>query len=345
MANNNGKWQKTEREIEYSILASKVVEEFEPKILGDYLSFANGYNTRMSPPQPQTQAMRNEIPPYDEDRKLKPEIGTKEEYKPITQTQTQMDKIDPEDIHADMEEVFIPIEIDDNGLVVDSAFEVPTISVNKIASGMFKRGLSYSSTSKKNIERNVGTFATFDFVSLPYELGKLIEERNERIRSSNGHISSQDLEDIVHENKIYRFVPTKTSLLVFDGFDSQLDIKLHDGDEHLTPREILEHFGDYRLSEGYINDGYALRIRKVPEKKLDDQVRKMSSREQNIPSEKAPGDLLDNGNELLSDAREKLIESKEEIERLEKENEQLKKLLAMYQNNSQLSDEESNIKV
>lgn len=306
--NNNGIWQKVGKEIRYDILSSKVIEEFNPKILGDYLGFANKNRQQV--------------------------------FIPKTQTQPQKEKVDFEDSKHGMDEIFVPVVINDSGMVVDPAFDIPTLSYYRITGGMTRRGLSYNSITRKEINRNSGTYATFDFVVFPNDFGKLFDEQNERIMSSGGPIPFVKLEDIICENKIYKFVPVKFPILANEGFNTQLDVKLPDKDDVLTPKEILEYFGDYRLNEGYINDGFL--IQKIPMKKIANK--KITNKEQNvinIRQSRETTNTLSEKNEL-KDARDKLVESKKEIERLRQENEQLKQLLSAYQNKKQLNFNQSN---
>lgn len=359
VANNNGTWQKIERKIEYDVLASKVVEEFDPQALGAYLGFAHNYNTHAYIPQTQTQPQREKIDLEDTQPKLN-ERYISENNIPQTQTQPQRQRIDPEDINNNMEEIFIPVKIDDNGIVVDTAFDVYASLPghhNRIAGEYFARGLSYNSTTRKEIYRIFGTFATFDYVKIPYGFIELFDKQNERIRDSNGQILFVNLEDIIYNNKIYRFVPTKFQLDAVYG--SHLDIKLHDRDLHLNPKEILEFFGDYRLNEGYQNnDNY---IQKVPYRKHDELVRKTNDVEHNVSNVNQSEELSKSSNsndELLKLAREELVESKEvqrflreENDRLKKENDRLKKekeelqgLIEAFKNRLELEMSRSNTK-
>lgn len=337
--NNNGIWQKTERKIGYDVLASRVVEEFDPKTLGNYLSFANSYHTNTyasDTPQTQTQTQRQTIPPHSRNNDLVPEFEIEKKWEPQTQTQTQRQEIDRNERQPDMQEVFIPLWTDESRTLVDPTFFIYT-----------KKGLSYNSTTEKKVNRSFGTFATFDFVNLPDEFKSLFRKLNEKIIENNGRITLDDFNDITYGNTIYRFVPTMFRISANNGFESKLDVKLYDEqgyklydeDGALSPRDVLEHFGDYRLYEGYLTQNFP----------VNDQDNWLSIEIGGIAKRTADKELAAVKNmaekpleDALEDAYNKISKYQEEIKKLSQENEQLKHLLATYQNNEQFDYNHSN---
>lgn len=103
IACNDGVWHKVNEKINYSVLASHIVQEYNPEILGKKLNFyrenksnvIDNFNKKSATIQTQTQVKRQEKPPFkNNEEQFFTNISDNSEYYQ-TQTQTQREEIPP----------------------------------------------------------------------------------------------------------------------------------------------------------------------------------------------------------------------------------------------------------
>ena len=126
VVNSNGKWQKSERKIDYSKLSSKVIENYDPKVLGNNLEFFrldNSYTfnqlgisieQQKLQPKTQTQSKKVKNSPIKNTSNQDYSFDVKEP-EPTLKTQTEMVKQEIKHHHSskkEKKEVFVCIPTD-----------------------------------------------------------------------------------------------------------------------------------------------------------------------------------------------------------------------------------------
>lgn len=122
----DGRWQKSERKLDYRMLSSREIEKYDPKVLGEDLQMLKEINTqsyeqpegilnehKIGAPQTQTQPQRDKKPPVGNSKEQNPYIISKEDgYVPQTQTQPLREEILPHHEKVEKREIFICVPTD-----------------------------------------------------------------------------------------------------------------------------------------------------------------------------------------------------------------------------------------
>lgn len=287
IVNRNGRWQKSDRKIDYSKLSSREIGKYDPKALGGDLQIERLSNTQsyeqpegilsehiITIPQTQIQTQRDKKLPVGNSEEQNSYIISKEDgYVPQTQTQPLREEIPPHyEEKKDNTIVYIQIETDSSKKQVFPAF-----FDDKALQYCGRKNLTYHHSddeemvnfqgaselyyeSEKNglelFEGNVLTYDEFKIVELPKEVVSLICKQYDDvgIKDRNGFelIKYSDLKDVTVGNVIYKLVPVVNKIYLNYPHVS-FDVFLNEDSKRFTPGEIIEHFCDDSLPIGRMN--------------------------------------------------------------------------------------------